>query len=206
MKNLDFIHRYVAGSGASSRVLLLLHGTGGDESDLLPLGRELDPDATLLSPRGKILENGSARFFRRFAEGIFDEEDVVRRANELADFVTAAASEYRFHPAGVTAVGYSNGANIGAAMLLLRPEVLSAGILLRAMVPLSEPAASDLTGKRVLISAGRHDPIVPAENGERLATLLRQRGAAVSFDVQQAGHGLLAEDLDIARQWLAQTS
>ena len=203
MNDLGFIHRYAAGKSASSRVLLLLHGTGGDESDLLPLGRELDPDAILLSPRGKVSENGSARFFRRFAEGVFDEEDVIRRANELADFVTLAASHYSFHPADVIAVGYSNGANIGAAMMLLRPESLSAGILLRAMVPLSQPAASDLTGKRVLISAGRHDPIVPAENAERLAALLRQRGASVSLEVQQASHGLVSEDLVVARQWLA---
>ena len=206
MNDLDFVHRYVPGTGDSSRVLLLLHGTGGDESGLLPLGRELDPNATLLSPRGKVSENGSLRFFRRLAEGVFDEEDVVRRARELADFVTAAASHYRFHPADVTAAGYSNGANVAAAMMLLRPEALSAAILLRAMVPLSRPAASDLTGKRVLISAGQHDPIVPVENAERLSTLLRQRGADVSLEVQQASHGLVAVDLARAKQWLARSS
>jgi phospholipase/carboxylesterase len=206
MSKLDFVHRYVPGAGANPPVLLLLHGTGGDESDLLPLGRELLPNATLLSPRGQVLENGMPRFFRRFAEGVFDEDDVIRRAAELADFVAAVAAEYSFHPADVTALGYSNGANIAAAMLLLRPEVLNAAILLRAMVPLSRPAASDLTGKRVLISSGEDDPIVPAENAERLASLLKQRGADVTLEVQQASHGLVASDLAVAKEWLARSS
>ena len=205
MNQLDFVHRYVPGEPDSSRVLLLLHGTGGDESDLLPLGRELDTRARLLSPRGKVTENGMPRFFRRFAEGVFDEEDVTRRANELADFVTAAATTYNFHPASVTALGYSNGANIAAAMLLLRPEVLSAAVLLRAMVPLSDPTGSDLTGKQVLISSGQFDPIVPAENAERLALLLKTRGADVSLVVQQASHGLVAADLAVAKQWLSRS-
>ena len=112
----EFIHRFVPATEGSKRVLLLLHGTGGDENDLLPIGRELDPNAALLSPRGRVIENGMPRFFRRFAEGVFDEEDVVRRANELPDFISAAASKYDFVPADVTAVGYSNGANIAAAM------------------------------------------------------------------------------------------
>lgn len=206
MSNLQFVHRYVPGTGANQRVLLLLHGTGGDESDLLPLGRELDPAAALLSPRGRVLENGMPRFFRRFAEGVFDEEDVIGRANELADFITAAAAEYRFHPADVTALGYSNGANIAAAMLLLRPEVLTAAVLLRAMVPLSSPTASDITGKRVLISAGQLDPIVPAENAARLASLLKARGADVALEVQAASHGLVPGDIDLAKQWLANNS
>src|SRR5947199_10116552 len=119
----DFIHEFVPGT--SERTLLLLHGTGGNERDLLPLGRELDPAAALLSPRGKILENGMPRFFRRLAEGVFDEADVIGRANELADFVGAAAARYEFDPRRVTAVGYSNGANIAAAILLLRPEGLT---------------------------------------------------------------------------------
>ena len=202
MSQLDFIHRYIPSDADGSRVLLLLHGTGGNEDDMLTLGREFDPHATLLSPRGKVLENGAPRFFRRFAEGVFDEEDVIRRANELADFVTAAASHYRFHPADVMTVGYSNGANIAAAMMLLRPEVFSAAVMLRAMVPLSDAPAADLAGKRALISAGRTDAIVPAENSEQLAELLRARGADVSLVVQQAGHGLVPPDLVTVKQWL----
>ncbi len=158
---------------------------------MLPLGRELDPNAALLSPRGKVSENGAPRFFRRFAEGVFDEADVIQRAHELADFVAAAAGHYGFDAARVTAVGYSNGANIAAAILLLRPETLAGAILFRAMVPLAQPpAASDLRGKPVLISAGAADPIIPRENAERLVGLLKERGAPVTFHVQEAGHGL----------------
>ena len=199
---LNFVHRFVPGQPGSSRVLLLLHGTGGDESSMLTLGREFDPKAAHLSPRGQVLENGMPRFFRRFAEGVFDEEDVRRRTVELADFVIAAASEYGFHPADVTAVGYSNGANISAAMMLLRPEVLSAAVMLRAMVPLSDSPVNDLTGKRVLISSGQSDSIVPAENSRQLAELLRTRGADVSLVVQEASHGLIPADLATVKQWL----
>ena len=130
----DFIHEFVAGK--SNRTLLLLHGTGGNERDLIPLGRELDPNAALLSPRGKILENGMPRFFRRLAEGVFDLEDLKKRTHELADFVVAAADRYKIDIHNIVAVGYSNGANIAASMLLLRPEILSAAILFRAMLPL----------------------------------------------------------------------
>jgi len=200
MTDLDFIHRYVPSQNGSKRVLLLLHGTGGDESDLLPLGRELDPDAALLSPRGKVVENGSPRFFRRFAEGVFDEEDVARRANELADFITAAAVQYGFSVADLTAVGYSNGANIAAAVLLLRPEVLHEAILFRAMVPLTDPRTGDLRGKHVFIIAGEQDPIVPAENVERLAGLLRNCGSEVRLEWQVAGHGLTQADIASARR------
>ena len=203
MSTPEFIHRFVPATEGSKRVLLLLHGTGGDENDLLPIGRELAPNAALLSPRGGVLENGMPRFFRRFAEGVFDEEDVIRRANELADFIGTAATKYEFASADVTAVGYSNGANIAAAMLLLRPEVLSRAILFRAMVPLSDPPAPDLTGKRVLIASGSADPIMPIENAERLAALLRERGAEAELVVQPAGHGLIAQDIVAARQWLA---
>lgn len=202
MNDLDFVHQFLPAKDGSTRVLLLLHGTGGDESDLLPLGRELDPSAALLSPRGKILENGMPRFFRRLAEGVFDEADVVLRANELADFIIAAAAQYDFDTQSVTAVGYSNGANIAAAMLLLRPSVLGAAILFRAMVPLSRVAQPDLTGRRVLITAGDQDPIIPAENVQRLASLLRSAGADVTLKVQRAGHGLVREDIAAASDFL----
>ena len=191
----EFIHRFIPAKSSNARVLLLLHGTGGDENDLLPIGAELDPMAALLSPRGRVVENGMPRFFRRFAEGVFDEEDVIRRANELADFIAAAAARYQFDTSMVTAVGYSNGANIAAAMLLLRPEAIAAAILLRAMVPLSEPPLAVLAGKRVLISAGAHDTIVPAESARELAAVLRDRGANVELVVQPASHGLISEDL-----------
>jgi phospholipase/carboxylesterase len=207
MHEIDFIHRYLPGTGGSQRVLLLLHGTGGDESDLIPLGRELDANAALLSPRGKISEHGSARFFRRFAEGLFDEADVIQRANELADFVRAAAEQYQFDADKVIAVGYSNGANIAAAILLLRPEAFGGAILFRAMVPLSKPPpGGDLKGKPVLVSAGAADPIIPPENAQRLASSLEERGAAISFRLQEASHGLVREDLVAAKEWLTQRS
>src|SRR6266699_1664719 len=153
----DFIHEFVPGQ--SSRTLLLLHGTGGNERDLIPLGRELDPTAALLSPRGKVLENGMPRFFRRLAEGVFDLEDLKKRTNELADFVVAEAKHYKLAADQVVAVGYSNGANIAASMLLLRPETPRAAILFRAMVPLVPDKLPDLSSARVWIGAGNQDPI-----------------------------------------------
>src|SRR3954462_11651739 len=154
----DFIHDFVPGS--SVRTLLLLHGTGGNERDLIALGRELDPKAALLSPRGKVLENGMPRFFRRLAEGVFDLEDLKYRANELADFVASAAKHYGFTSDNVVAIGYSNGANIAASILLLRPEIMPAAILLRAMGPRVPDRLPDLSSVRVWIGAGDQDPII----------------------------------------------
>ena len=197
----DFIHDFVPGS--SSRTLLLLHGTGGNERDLIPLGRELDPNAALLSPRGKVLENGMPRFFRRLAEGVFDLEDLKYRTNELADFVAAAAQHYGFASDNVVAVGYSNGANIAASMLLLRPEILSAAILFRAMVPLIPDRQPNLSSIRVWIGAGEHDPIIPTSETNALAELLRNDGADVTIRYFQTGHQLTRDDVDAARDWLA---
>lgn len=199
----DFIHEFVPGK--SVRTLLLLHGTGGTERDLIPLGRELDSNASLLSPRGQILENGMPRFFRRLAEGVFDLEDLQKRTNELADFVASAATHYELDDKQIVAVGYSNGANIAASMLLLRPEVLSAAILFRAMVPLVPEKQPDLSAARVLISEGDHDPIVSAAEAGRLAGLLRATGADVTIRFFQSGHELTSNDVDLAREWLAKS-
>jgi phospholipase/carboxylesterase len=196
----DFIHEFVPGS--SSRTLLLLHGTGGNERDLIPLGRALDPNASLLGPRGKVLENGMPRFFRRLAEGVFDLEDLQKRTHELADFVAAAAQHYGFASDNVIAVGYSNGANIAANLLLLRPETLSAAILFRAMVPLIPDKLPDLCAVHIWIGAGDQDPIVPASETKCLAELLRRAGADVTIRFATAGHGLTNDDLEAARHWL----
>src|SRR5438067_4143614 len=196
----DFIHEFVPGT--SERTLLLLHGTGGNERDLIPLGRELDPSAALLSPRGKVLVNGMPRFFRRLAEGVFDLEDLEKRTNELADFVAAAAQRYGFAGDKVVTVGYSNGANIAASMLLLRPETLRAAILFRAMVPLVPDNLPDLSSVRVWIGAGDQDPIIPASEAQRLVELLRRAGAHVTIRFAKAGHGLTNDDLEAARHWL----
>ena len=198
----DFIRDFVPGS--SSRTLLLLHGTGGNERDLIPLGRKLDPNAALLSPRGKVLENGMPRFFRRLAEGVFDLEDLNYRTNELADFVAASAQHYGFSTDQLVAVGYSNGANIAASMLLLRPEIMRAAILFRAMVPLIPDKLPDLSSVRVWIGAGDQDPIVPASETKRLVELFRRAGADVTIRFANAGHGLTNDDLDAARQWLCE--
>jgi predicted esterase len=196
----DFIHEFVP--GISNRTLLLLHGTGGNERDLIPLGRELDPNASLLSPRGKVLENGMPRFFRRLAEGVFDLEDLKNRTNELADFVAAAAQHYGFAADKVVAAGYSNGANIAASMLLLRPEILSAAILFRAMVPLVPDKQPKLSSVRVWIGAGTDDPIIPTSETKRLAEFLRKAGADVTIRHFPTGHQLTRQDLEAARDWL----
>lgn len=198
--SLSFVHRFEPAAAAGRAPLLLLHGTGGDESDLLPLGRALAPGAALLSPRGKVLEGGMPRFFRRLAEGVFDEDDLRRRAAELAAFVGEARAAYGF--AAPLALGFSNGANIAAALLVLHPQVLAGAALLRAMVPLRRPPAADLAGKPVLLLSGADDPMVPAENAARLAALLRDCGATVVHRTMAAGHGLSQPDLSVAREWL----
>ncbi len=196
----DFLHEFVPGN--SNRTLLLLHGTGGNERDLIPLGRELDPDASLLSPRGKILENGMPRFFRRLAEGVFDLEDLKTRTNELADFVAAAVRHYQLAADDIVGVGYSNGANIAASILLLRPEIMRAAILFRAMVPLVPDKLPDLSSVRVWIGAGDQDPTIPASEAQRLVELLRRAGANVTIRFSNAGHGLTNSEMEIAREWL----
>jgi phospholipase/carboxylesterase len=205
MSGLSFVHKFIpAPAGAESgRALLLLHGTGGDENDLLDLGRALDPDAALLSPRGNVLENGAPRFFRRLAEGVFDEEDVRTRAGELAGFINAAITQYEINGSNLVAMGYSNGANIAAAMMLLGLAPFMKAILLRAMVPLSNVEPVSLKGSRALISAGQFDPIAQPRIAQNLAELLRTSGAEVDFVLQPSGHELSPADIETARQWLA---
>jgi len=196
----DFIHEFVPGT--SGRTLLLLHGTGGNEHDLIPFGKELDPSAALLSPRGKILENGMPRFFRRLAEGVFDLEDLRTRTHELADFVIAAAERYKIDISKIVAVGYSNGANIAASLLLRRPEILRAAILFRAMVPLIPDSMPDLSSVNIWIGAGDHDPIVPPSETQRLVDLLRRAGANVTIRFTNATHGLTDVEVRTAKRWL----
>lgn len=201
MTEAAFIHRFEPATSAGSPPLLLLHGTGGDENDLLGLGKMISPGAALLSPRGRVLEHGMPRFFRRLAEGVFDEEDVARRARELGEFVGEARQRYGI--AAPVAVGFSNGANIAAALLLLKPEALAGAILLRAMVPLSDPPKVALGGKPVLLLSGQADPIVPASNSAQLAALLSDAGAKVTHKVLPAGHQLSQADVTLARDWIA---
>ena len=203
---LGFTHRYVPSLDKGEKAgltLLLLHGTGGNEDDLLPLGRELDPHAGLLSPRGKILEGGRIpRFFRRLAEGVFDIEDLKFRTHELACFVANASTIYGFDPRKVIAVGYSNGANIAASMLLLKPQTLSGAILFRAMVPLIPDNLPDLSDKRIFMSSGLRDPIATRQEAETLSGLLKQARAVVDLQWQNSGHELTQDDVHAAKQWL----
>jgi len=207
--NLGFQHRYVPsrlgpeGEGQAWRTLLLLHGTGGTEDDLIELGAALDPAANLLSPRGKVLEEGMTRFFRRFAKGVFDEADLVTGALELVDFVISAGQHYGFDLAHVVAAGYSNGANTAAGLLLLRPLVLTGAVLFRAVLPLAKPPQPELTGRRVFLSQGEYDPIIEAAQGERLAAHLRGAGATVELRRWPAGHELTASEIAAAHSWLA---
>lgn len=197
--NTPFVHRFVPGT--SGETALLLHGTGGNEASLLQLGTILRPEANLLSPRGQVLEGSMPRFFRRLAEGVFDEKDLVARTGDLAEFIGRSASQYGFDPMKITAIGFSNGANIAASLMLLHPDVLARSVLLRAMVPL-EPEPRALTGTPVWVGAGRYDPIVPPENTARLAELLKERGARVQLDWREAGHQLAEGEVEAISAWL----
>jgi phospholipase/carboxylesterase len=202
---LTLHHRFLPGAPGAP-ALLLLHGTGGDENDLLSLGEMLLPGAARLSPRGQVLENGMPRFFRRLAEGVFDLDDLRLRARELAEFVAVARREYPMGDRPPIAVGFSNGANIAAALLLLHPDSLAGALLLRPMVPLVPDPLPGLGGVPVEIVAGRADPIVDPSQSEGLADLLRRAGAAVTLDWIPGGHGLTREDLTIGARWLRETT
>jgi phospholipase/carboxylesterase/glyoxalase family protein len=201
---LGFVHRFIPSSGDSaSHVLLVLHGTGGDEQDLIPIGQELSPGAAILSPRGKVLERGMPRFFRRLAEGVFDVDDLKFRAHELAQFTQEAKAEYGLE-GPVVAVGYSNGANIAASLMLLHPHAIAGAVLFRAMVPFVPDNPPDLTGTAVLLAAARRDQIVPASQTAKLSQILEDTGASVSHYWHQGGHELGQDDIEAARQWLAE--
>ena len=202
---LGFAHRFIPGA-PDRPVLLLLHGTGGDENDLLPLGEALLPGAGRLSPRGKVLENGMPRFFRRLAEGVFDLDDLRKRTHELADFVEAAREAYDLGERRPVAAGFSNGANIAAAVLLLRPGVLGGALLIRPMVPLVPDTLPDLRGVPVQIHAGQVDPLVPGPQSEALAKLLGDAGASVDLRWIAGGHALTRDDLDLGKAWFGVSS
>jgi phospholipase/carboxylesterase/glyoxalase family protein len=206
---LGFIHYFMpaAEKGDKMVTLLLLHGTGGNEQDLIPLGREIYPNAGILSPRGKVLEGGMPRFFRRLAEGVFDIEDLKFRTHELADFVQKASRVYAFDLKNVISIGYSNGANIASSLLLLRPEVLSSAVLFRAMVPLMPQKIPNLASKNIFMAAGDHDPIVRREQTEMLHRMFEKGGANVVLHWQKnAGHQLGYDEISAAREWLSRLS
>jgi phospholipase/carboxylesterase len=207
--DLDFIHRFIppdSNAKESELTLLLLHGTGGNEDDLIPLGKELAPNASILSVRGKVLENGMPRFFRRLEEGVFDMEDLKIRTDELAEFIVKSSSAYMFDAESVIAVGYSNGANIAASLLLRRPQVLAGAILFRAMVPFIPTVMPDLSKKSIILLEGLYDPIVTKGEAKSLLELFTKTQSSVTLKWQNSGHNLTQEDIIAAKKWLESNS
>jgi predicted esterase len=203
LRDLGFVHKFVPPTGGSPLTLLLLHGTGGNESDLIQLGHELSPGAALLSPRGKVLENGMPRFFRRLSEGIFDINDLTDQTHNLAVFAREASKAYGFHLGKVIAVGYSNGANIAGSTLILHPETLAGAVLFRPMVPFVPETMPQLSRKPILILAGTRDSIVSKDETERLAALLKRAGADLTLHQADATHGISGDEVRVAAEWLA---
>ena len=203
LNDLGFVHIFAPAEKPNSPTLLLLHGTGGDERDLLGLGRELWPGAALLGVRGKVLENGMRRFFRRFAEGVFDVDDLMTRTNELAEFIDTAAEYYGFSKRHLVAAGYSNGANIAVSLIFLHPHYLAAGVLFRAQVPFRPDLVRNFSELSVFLAGGMRDPIVPREQTEQLAAILESGGADVVRFWHRGGHELGNDDIEAAKKWLA---
>jgi predicted esterase len=202
--DFGFIHRFVAPAPAGPKTtLLLLHGTGADEQDLIPLGEELLPGAPLLSPRGRVLEHGMPRFFRRLAEGVFDFEDLKLQTDALARFIDSAARKYGLAGNKIIAVGYSNGANIAASVLLTHPKLLAGAVLFRPMVPFRPQVHPDLKGIPILLAAARRDQIVPPEQTSELERVFATAGARVTIHWHPGGHELGADDVAAAKAWLA---
>jgi phospholipase/carboxylesterase len=205
--DLGFAHRWVpapmGGSAHGGTTLLMLHGTGGDEDNLIPLGKTLLPGAALLSPRGKVDEGGALRFFRRIREGVFDLKDLAVRTDELADFIKAASEKYGIRQEKIVAVGFSNGANIAGSLLLRRPGAITRAVLLAPMVPFEPDPQPDLSSTVVFIGAGRMDQMVPPAQTERLAELLRSCGARVSLHWEDGGHSIAPGEIRAAQAWLA---
>jgi phospholipase/carboxylesterase len=204
MSTQSFQHIYRPAERAGPYSLLLLHGTGGDENDMVPLADLIAPGAALISPRGQVSENGAPRFFRRFAEGVLDVEDWRERSEGLADFVVSVSTEHGISPNALFAVGYSNGANIAQGLLLLRPDVLGGAVLFRPMFITGDVPMKDLSGRPVLLLGGIHDPITPPDDLPRITQQLQQRGAHVTLKTVQASHGLTRDDIIIAQHWLAE--
>jgi phospholipase/carboxylesterase len=198
---LGFIHRFIPGRDTARAPLLLLHGTGGDENDLLPLAARIAPGRTILSPRGKVSEQGLTRFFRRDPDGTWDLDDFKLRTGELADFVARARPAYGLSPP--VALGYSNGANIAWSLMLRDPSLLAGAILMRAMLPFDPRPLPDLAGLPVLILAGNYDELIPVDRAGLLAALLGEAGADVTYETLHSGHELTGEDLALAAEWLA---
>jgi len=199
MANLTYIHKFLRGK--RNTTLLLLHGTGGDEEDMLPLGNAISPESSLLSPRGKVSENGMPRFFKRIREGVFDQEDLKYRSLELSNFVKEAAATYNFNIDSVIVVGYSNGANIATSILLLGYFRFAGAILFRPMTPLIPSKLPNLKGVQVYIAAGKLDQSVPRIDTERLVAMIQSTNAKVTLKWEADGHAISGEEIQDAKNW-----
>ncbi len=197
-------HIFKQGTNPDKPVLLLLHGTGGDENGLLPLAEIVDPEASVLSVRGNVLENGMPRFFKRLAEGVFDEEDLIFRTNELNGFLDEAAMEYGFNRQNIIAIGYSNGANIAASLLFHFADALKGAILHHPMVPRRGISLPNLSGTPVFITAGKNDPICPQQESIELQQLLEDANSSVTVHWESHGHQLTMSEVEAAKQWYQQ--
>jgi phospholipase/carboxylesterase len=203
--NYTFPHNYIykpSPSGKSKRAFLLLHGTGGDENDLIPIASQLDPNAAVLGVRGNVVENGMPRFFQRLSEGVFDEADIVQRANELASFLKEVSESYSFSLDEVIAIGYSNGANIATALHFLNPGLISKSIHFRPMTPLEPDTPPNLTNTQVFLSFGAFDQLMPRGEEDRLSQMYVDYGASITKNVEPTGHQLAQNDLHAAAKWL----
>lgn len=198
---LSLTHEFRDGS-PEAPVLVLLHGTGGGPGDLAGLAQWLSPEAAVLAPVGPVAENGAARWFRRLAEGVFDADDVVMRTHQVADFLLAAREHYGLAQRRLVAVGFSNGANIAAAMTLLRPDAVREAVLFASMLPVPEPPAHDLSGSRVLLSNGEQDPMAPVESANRMVEVFRERGVRVRENWHAGGHQVTLAGVEAAAEWL----
>ncbi|MBS4210247.1 alpha/beta hydrolase [Bacillus sp. FJAT-50079] len=194
-------HIFQEGQDKNAPTLLLLHGTGGTEQDLIGIGKMISANSSILSVRGNVLESGMPRFFRRLAEGVFDEEDLIFRTEELKQFLDDSAQEYGFDRDNVVAVGYSNGANIAASMLFHFQNSLKGAILFHPMVPRRGIDLPDLTGTSVFIGAGKNDPMCPPEESEELQVLLQGAGAEVQLHWEYHGHQLTIGEVEKAAEW-----
>lgn len=204
IEDLGFVHRFVsAEDSASGETLIVLHGTGGNENDLVGIGQTVAPGAAILSPRGNVLENGAPRFFKRLAEGVFDPKEVRSRAEELTRFIRTAIAKYELDASRIYVLGYSNGANIASTVMFIEPRLLKGAVLFRPMLVYEPEERGDLSGTSVFISAGRMDPIVPVKSVERLAELFESSHAEVALKWQQTGHNLVPSEVREAADWLA---
>ncbi|WP_409299108.1 alpha/beta hydrolase [Peribacillus sp. SCS-26] len=194
-------HIFKKGADPAAPTLLLLHGTGGTEEDLLGLAEIINPESNVLSVRGSVLENGMPRFFRRLAEGVFDEEDLIQRTKELHEFIGSAAAEHGFDRGNVVAVGYSNGANIAGSLLFHYEAALRGAILHHPMVPRRGIVLPDLAKTPVFIGAGKNDPICPPQESIELSTFLQEAGATVELHWEENGHQLTRTEVDKAAEW-----